>query len=326
MPTRPVPCWGADGDDPWSPGPQAAVPRHRARPCSWASRSSSARSCSPTPSGPPSTRCSPTPTGAPTSSSVRPARSPVASSANGRWSTRPSSAAWPPCPGWGDSAGRVSGYAQILGTDDEPLGTGDAPTAGQAWVDAAGLNPYELVEGTPPAGGRRRRAGPRQQGPGRPGGRRHRAHRRALGPAQLPHQRLRDDRRRRSGPRGHRGAVPSRRRPAAARRAGSLRQHRRGRRVRHRARGPAPSASATWWAPTSRCSPARRSRPRTGPRWPSGCSSSRPRCSCSPGCRCSWRRSSSTTRSPWWWPSGPASWPSSGRSVRAAARCSGRCC
>ncbi len=53
-------------------------------------------------------------------------------------------------PGVSDSAGRVSGYAQILGTDDEPLGTGDAPTTGQAWVDAAGLNPYELVEGTPP--------------------------------------------------------------------------------------------------------------------------------------------------------------------------------
>src|SRR5215218_9266425 len=53
-------------------------------------------------------------------------------------------------PGVAASAGRVRGYAQILGADDTPLGSGDAPTAGEAWIDAAGLNPYELVEGTPP--------------------------------------------------------------------------------------------------------------------------------------------------------------------------------
>ena len=55
-------------------------------------------------------------------------------------------------PGVAATAGRVRGYAQILGADDTPLGSGDAPTAGEAWIDAAGLNPYELVEGTPPAG------------------------------------------------------------------------------------------------------------------------------------------------------------------------------
>jgi putative ABC transport system permease protein len=55
-------------------------------------------------------------------------------------------------PGVAASAGRVRGYAQILGADDTPLGSGDAPTAGEAWIDAAGLNPYELVEGAPPTG------------------------------------------------------------------------------------------------------------------------------------------------------------------------------
>ncbi len=53
-------------------------------------------------------------------------------------------------PGVAATAGRVRGYAQILGADGQPLGDGDAPTAGEAWVDAPGLNPYRLVEGTPP--------------------------------------------------------------------------------------------------------------------------------------------------------------------------------
>ena len=53
-------------------------------------------------------------------------------------------------PGVAATAGRVRGYAQILGDRGEPLGTGDAPTAGEAWVDAPGLNPYRLVEGAPP--------------------------------------------------------------------------------------------------------------------------------------------------------------------------------
>ena len=50
-------------------------------------------------------------------------------------------------------AGRVEGWAQIVGSDGEPLGGGttDAPNLGGNWITVEQLNPFELAEGSAPA-------------------------------------------------------------------------------------------------------------------------------------------------------------------------------
>src|SRR3954452_22882607 len=54
-------------------------------------------------------------------------------------------------PGVAAAAGRVQGYAQIVGTEGKVLGGTRAPTFGYAWIAAPGLSPSRLAEGTAPA-------------------------------------------------------------------------------------------------------------------------------------------------------------------------------
>ncbi|MEZ5205677.1 MAG: ABC transporter permease [Acidimicrobiales bacterium] len=50
--------------------------------------------------------------------------------------------------------GYVEGYAQIVGSDGEPIGDpgAGAPTFGQSWIGTDALNPWTLAEGAAPAG------------------------------------------------------------------------------------------------------------------------------------------------------------------------------
>ena len=50
--------------------------------------------------------------------------------------------------------GYVEGYAQIVGSDGEPIGDpgAGAPTFGQSWIGTDALNPWNLAEGAAPAG------------------------------------------------------------------------------------------------------------------------------------------------------------------------------
>jgi putative ABC transport system permease protein len=51
------------------------------------------------------------------------------------------------------AAGRVEGWAQVLGADGQPVGGGanQAPSMGGNWITAEQLNPYRLAEGAAPA-------------------------------------------------------------------------------------------------------------------------------------------------------------------------------
>ncbi len=54
-------------------------------------------------------------------------------------------------PGVDQAAVRVTGYAQVIGTDGELVGDLEqAPTFGFNWITVPELNPYRLVEGSPP--------------------------------------------------------------------------------------------------------------------------------------------------------------------------------
>ncbi len=56
-------------------------------------------------------------------------------------------------PGVAGAAGYVEGYAQIVGKDGKVLGNPaqGAPTIGASWTTVPELNPYHVVEGTPPS-------------------------------------------------------------------------------------------------------------------------------------------------------------------------------
>ena len=56
-------------------------------------------------------------------------------------------------PGVAGAAGYVEGYAQIVGKDGKVLGNPaqGAPTIGASWTTIPELNPYHVVEGTPPS-------------------------------------------------------------------------------------------------------------------------------------------------------------------------------
>jgi putative ABC transport system permease protein len=56
-------------------------------------------------------------------------------------------------PGVAEAQGGVFGYARLVGSDGEALGNPEtgAPTFGGDWTESARLNPFQLVEGNPPA-------------------------------------------------------------------------------------------------------------------------------------------------------------------------------
>ena len=53
-------------------------------------------------------------------------------------------------PGVGTVAPQIEGFGQLTGADGEKLGGDGPPTLAGNWIDDAGLNPYELVEGRAP--------------------------------------------------------------------------------------------------------------------------------------------------------------------------------
>src|SRR5215471_8414488 len=55
-------------------------------------------------------------------------------------------------PGVADAQGTVQGYAQLIGKDGTPVGSGYAPTFGGNWGTVPALNPFQLVAGHAPQG------------------------------------------------------------------------------------------------------------------------------------------------------------------------------
>ena len=53
-------------------------------------------------------------------------------------------------PGVAHAQGTVQGYAQLIGKDGTPVGSGHAPTFGGNWGTAPGLNPFQVVAGHAP--------------------------------------------------------------------------------------------------------------------------------------------------------------------------------
>jgi len=55
-------------------------------------------------------------------------------------------------PGVAAAEGLIQGYAQLVDAEGKPVGDpgSGAPTNGLAWLNTPGLNPYRLVEGSPP--------------------------------------------------------------------------------------------------------------------------------------------------------------------------------
>lgn len=54
--------------------------------------------------------------------------------------------------GVGGAAGRVQGFALVVGPDGEPVGSGSLPSNGYAWIEPAALNPFHLTSGAAPTG------------------------------------------------------------------------------------------------------------------------------------------------------------------------------
>src|SRR5262249_59412042 len=53
-------------------------------------------------------------------------------------------------PGVAHVAGTVQGFAQLIGKDGTPVGSGHAPTLGGNWGTVLALNPFQLVAGHVP--------------------------------------------------------------------------------------------------------------------------------------------------------------------------------
>jgi len=53
-------------------------------------------------------------------------------------------------PGVAHAQGTVQGFAQLIGKDGTPVGSGNAPTLGGNWGTVPGLNPFQLVAGHAP--------------------------------------------------------------------------------------------------------------------------------------------------------------------------------